>query len=511
MRYLILLLIPIVALSEVKVTDNLIINNNFEQGNTNSWTTNGDVQVIGDCCELNNIPSNYDLEFGDAGSIEQDFNLTSDTITQPMLDNGITLNSSVEVQNGEGGEGGWAGKNKGGSDTFVIRLQIKDANQNILSTTTQIRQTTTDIYGQNFTDSVTYTGIGSNIGNIHISGIDENAPDILGGANIDNVSVTMTYDDIVVLSSEETEHINSIVAVVQEPIIEEIIIVEAPVIEETITVEEPIIEEIILSAQQTNEIVEIFEEIEEVFTQEEFTQIQELVFEEIYIEPVQEEVFVETIQEMPELTLEEQFVEETIVLSPVIMEEEIMEAPVEMVEETVVEESTMESIVEPEMEVEESVEVAEEVFEEMIAEAPIEQETIIEETEEISNEEETIEETEGDTNIDESNSDIVTEETETQNESGSVETQLTIENITIKVADKIKTTEGQLKAVSIIVAKVMQGSNKISSYSQVNAEIFKQPVIMDRNIDSYFSQTYVDVRNIYNDRTYGDREDWISR
>jgi len=106
MRYLTLLLIPIVALSEVKVTDNLIINNNFEQGNSNSWTTSGDVQVIGDCCEINNIPSNYDLEFGDAGSIEQDFNLTSDTITQPMLDNGITLNSSVEVQNGEGGEGG---------------------------------------------------------------------------------------------------------------------------------------------------------------------------------------------------------------------------------------------------------------------------------------------------------------------------------------------------------------------------------------------------------------------
>jgi len=455
MRYLTLLLIPIFALSEVKVTDNLIINNNFEQGNSNGWTTNGDVHVLGDCCELNNIPSNYDLEFGDAGSVEQDFNLTSDTITQPMLDNGITLNSSVEVQNGEGGEGGWI--KKGGADTFTIRLQIKDENQNILSTTTQIRQTTTDIYGQNFTDSVSYTGTGSNIGNIHISGIDENAPDILGGANIDNVSVTMTYDDTV------------------------------------------------LSVQQTQEIAQIFEEIEEVFTQEEFTQIQELVFEEIYIEPVQEEVFVETIQEMPELTLEEQFVEETIVLSPVIMEEEIMEAPVEMVEETVVEESTMESVVEPEMEVEESVEVAEEVFEEMIAEAPIEQ------TEEISNEEEVVEETEGDTNIDESNSDIVTEETETNNESGSIETKLTIEDITIKVADKIKTTEGQLKAVSIIVAKVMQGSNKISSYSQVNAEIFKQPVIMDRNIDSYFSQTYVDVRNIYNDRTYGDREDWISR
>ena len=450
-----LLILPISLCAET--TDNLIINSTFEGGNANAWTQSGDGQVINDCCG-----SQYDYEFGDSGSIEQDFNLTSDSITQSMLNNGIQLDSSVLVQNGEGGEGGWA-SNRGGADSVTIRLQIKDADQNVLATTTQTRITTTDIYGQNFTDSVIYSGVGSNIGSIRIEGIDENAPDILGGANIDNVSVTMTYDDTV------------------------------------------------LSVQQTQEIAQIFEEIEEVFTQEEFTQIQELVFEEIYIEPVQEEVFVETIQEMPELTLEEQFVEETIVLSPVIMEEEIMEAPVEMVEETVVEESTIESVVEPEMEVEESVEVAEKVFEEMIAEAPIEQETTIEETEEISNEEETIEETEGNTEVVESNTDVVAEETETNNDSGSVETQLTIEDITIKVADKIKTTEGQLKAVSLIVAKVMSNNNKIDSYSQVNAEIFKQPVIMDRNIDSYFSQTYVDVRNIYNDRTYEDRQDWISR
>ena len=149
--------------------------------------------------------------------------------------------------------------------------------------------------------------------------------------------------------------------------------------------------------------------------------------------------------------------------------------------------------------------VVEEVYEEILAEAPIEQ------TEEISNEEETIEETEGNTEVVESNTDVVTEETETNNESGSVETELSIEDITIKVADKIKTTEGQLKAVSLIVAKVMSNNSKIDSYSQVNAEIFKQPVIMDRNIDTYLNQTYVDVRNIYNDKIYEDRSDWISR
>ena len=71
--------------------DKLSNNNNFETGNANGWTTNGDVQVLNDCCTLNNVPSNYDLEFGDSGSIEQQFNLTTDTISQAMLDNGIKV------------------------------------------------------------------------------------------------------------------------------------------------------------------------------------------------------------------------------------------------------------------------------------------------------------------------------------------------------------------------------------------------------------------------------------
>ena len=95
-----------VGLAEEKTTNNLITNGNFETGNANGWTTNGDVQVLNDCCELNGVSSNYDLEFGDSGSIEQEFNLTTNSINQNMLDNGITLNSTVEVQNGECGVAG---------------------------------------------------------------------------------------------------------------------------------------------------------------------------------------------------------------------------------------------------------------------------------------------------------------------------------------------------------------------------------------------------------------------
>ena len=47
--------------AEEKTTSNLITNGNFETGNSNNWTTSGNVQVLNDCCELNNVSSNYDL------------------------------------------------------------------------------------------------------------------------------------------------------------------------------------------------------------------------------------------------------------------------------------------------------------------------------------------------------------------------------------------------------------------------------------------------------------------
>ena len=154
-----LMLLTHITLAEEITTNNLIINNNFETGNANGWTTDGDVQVLNDCCTLNNVASNYDLEFGDSGSIEQQFNLTTDTITQAMLDNGITLNSTVEVQNGECGVAGcWAGRG-GEADSFTIILKIKDSDGNVLSTSTKIRTDVTNINGANFTDSLTYLSL----------------------------------------------------------------------------------------------------------------------------------------------------------------------------------------------------------------------------------------------------------------------------------------------------------------------------------------------------------------
>jgi len=200
MRFIVSILLLIISIHTISAeeitTNNLLTNGNFETGNANGWTTSGDTQVVSDCCELNNVTSNYDLEFGDSGSITQNVNLTTNTITQDMLDNGITLNQVTEVQNGECNVSGcWGGS--GNADTFTINLNIKNSSGTVIATMTSTRTDVTGINGANFTDTLIYTGTGSNVGNTTISAIDANAPATLGGPNIDNISLTMTYNNVV--------------------------------------------------------------------------------------------------------------------------------------------------------------------------------------------------------------------------------------------------------------------------------------------------------------------------
>ena len=192
--------------AEELTTGNLITNGDFETGNANGWTTGGDGRVLEDCCVLNNRTSNYDYEFGDSGYISQEFGLTSNSITTDMLDNGITLNSTIEVQNGECNVAGcWSGGNTGPADTFTNQLKIKDVTGKTLAEVTQSRTDTTGITGQDFQDTLIYTGTGSYYGNIRISGTDANAPATLGGPNVDNVTITMTYDDAVMPTAIQAE------------------------------------------------------------------------------------------------------------------------------------------------------------------------------------------------------------------------------------------------------------------------------------------------------------------
>ena len=276
--------------AEEQTTGNLITNGNFETGNSNGWTTSGNVQVLNDCCELNNVPSNYDLEFGDSGSISQDFKLYSNDITQDMLDNGITLNSTIEVQNGECNVTGcWGGQ--GAADTFTNELSIRDSNGNVLASNTNIRTDVTGINGANFSDTLIYNGTGSSNGNITISGSDANAPAYLGGPNLDNISVTMTYDDSV------------------------------------------------LATEIVEEIENIFEEVEEVFEELEFVQIEELFEEFVTLleePPLEEELsFEPVLMAVEEMPMEEEVAME--VEEEITMEVEEASEEEEMIEEEIIE------------------------------------------------------------------------------------------------------------------------------------------------------------------------------
>ena len=427
-RLIFILLFTLTLFAEELTTNNLITNGTFDNGTT-GWTLSGDAVRINDCC-----PGGHDLEFGDSGSIEQSFDLITDTITQPMLDNGITLNSSVEVQNGECAVAQcWGGQ--GGADSFTIRLQIRDSNNEILATTSQTRTNITGINGKDFQDTLSYTGINSNIGNILISGTDANAPASLGGPNVDNISVTMTYDDTV------------------------------------------------LTATQTQELQEIEEIISFIETEPiEFTEL----FEEVTVQEfIEEEYHFEILTEMVELKEEEKFVEESIVL-------EIYEEP------------------------ETEQEVATEIESEEIVVA--EEQTG---TEEVSSREESNIAEEESTPV--SSSERVEEESQTETRESNTSTETTeqtivaedvrvdsVQDISEQIARTTLDIDQQLILTQNLVAKVMSNNDMITGYTKVNTDIFKQPNLVNINIDSYINSIYTDNRDIYPNQYYEDRL-WTSR
>ena len=428
-RLIFILLFPLTLFAEELTTNNLITNGTFDNGTT-GWTLSGDAVRINDCC-----PGGHDLEFGDSGSIEQSFNLITDTITQPMLDNGITLNSSVEVQNGECAVAQcWGGQ--GGADSFTIRLQIRDSNNEILATTSQTRTNITGINGKDFQDTLSYTGINSNIGNILISGTDANAPANLGGPNVDNISVTMTYDDTV------------------------------------------------LTATQTQELQEIEEIISFIETEPiEFTEL----FEEVTVQEfIEEEYHFEILTEMVELKEEEKFVEESIVL-------EIYEEP-----ETEQEVAT-------EIESEEIVVAEEQTGTEEVSSR--EENSITEEESTTSNVE-----TQEETRTENSSSQPTSTDTETTEQTIVAEDVRvdSVQDISEQIARTTLDIDQQLILTQNLVAKVMSNNDMITGYTKVNTDIFKQPNLVNINIDSYINNIYTDNRDIYPNQYYEDRL-WTSR
>lgn len=467
MKYLFILLFPITLLAEEITTNNLIVNGDFNNG-TNGWTLSGDAVHINDCC-----PGGHDLEFGVYGSIEQSFDLINDPhITQLMLDsNPIVLNSSVEIQNGECQvQGCWGGS--GPADPFTVRLQIRDDENNVLAVTTQERYDVTGINGENFTNSLTYTGTGGYSGNIFISGSDSNNL-AGGGPNVDNIVTTLTYNNEVQLLSEaETQSINTAFEEIEE-VVEEISF--EPIEIETFN----------------------FEPIEQ--AELEISIPEETLFTEIQTEEINTGIVNVFSQEITEVSYGNQ--EE---LEEVSAEVEVYEERIEAEESSGPTTETENTIVEEETNTENSIEVAERQPETERenggTSSGSEDENLVGGDERERGENET---TGGTT------TEVATgEQSSESNQEVSVEV-VSVSDITKQVERVVTQVDKQLVIISNIVARKMQNKN-IQSYDQVNNEIFIQPTIADINIDEYTNTTYVDIRNIYPNKTYEDRL-WTSR
>jgi hypothetical protein len=143
-----------------------------------------------------------------------DIPLTDNTRTQEMLDNGITLNSYIDVANCDSQPGNCEGRS-GNADSHTVTIQLKDSSGNTLSTTTQTRTEIVGFQGNcngypssnsggqtancgQYNDQVIYNNHGSNKVDWSWSGTDNNTGSgQRGGPNLLGAALTMTYDDTV--------------------------------------------------------------------------------------------------------------------------------------------------------------------------------------------------------------------------------------------------------------------------------------------------------------------------
>ena len=459
--FLVLTLVILGAKAEELTTDNLLPNtgngvdwgsNSTDQINPGSsgYVNNGDV-VNGFTITCPESQANCGYKHSTGGDFEvtgtatvsvDDIDLTSNTITQDMLDNGITLNSYIDVANCDSKPGNCEGKS-GDADSHTVVIELKDLDGNVLSTTTQTRVGISGFQGNcngyphsnsggqtadcgQYNDQVIYNDTGSNKVDWSWSGTDNNnSSSSLGGPNLLGAKLTMTYDS----------------SLLDEEIIDE--------------------------------IDDVFEDIEDVFEYIEFTEIEEL-FEE----------FIPSFQELP--------MEEEISFEPVLMLLEEMPVEEEIIEEEIIEEFVMEeeSIMEEEMLEEEA--IAEEFVEEEFTEEEIVEEEPTKLAEEPNEKEEVKEEkptskTTKTANVKDKNN----------KKQKNIQPKETIKNNLVKIMDKvdkdIKDISKNLQIKNIIKLDAMAND-------QVSLDLYDVPFYKSKDI--YLDQIQIqDLRQIYDQKT----------
>jgi len=270
---------------------------------------------------------------------------SNDTITSTAdkLDNGITLDSTIDMQNCEwSGSAFRCGDSTGAVDSYTVKVRILDSSDEELATVTQTRTTDAGYYAnsETFTDQLIYTGTGASKYEWSWKGVDgsgstsshanQRGPNLLGA------KLLMTFDseDYVTISTESQTALTSVATVfteLEETFSEEIsAITTGELVTFSMEIEEEASFEETFSFEEESFEEEVFEETameEEVFEEEIIEE--EASFEESTMEPPQEEVMEET-----EMTSEEEEVMEEEETEMTSEEEGVEEESTEMVEET---------------------------------------------------------------------------------------------------------------------------------------------------------------------------------
>jgi chemotaxis protein histidine kinase CheA len=306
---------------------------------------------------------------------------SSDTITSTVdkLDNGITLDSTIDMQNCEWSGSAFAcGDSTGAADSYTVNIRILDSSDEELAAVTQTRTNDAGYYAnsETFTNQLIYTGTGASKYEWSWNGVDGSGSTSTHanqrGPNLLGAKLLMTFDseDYVRISTESQTALTSVettfaeleetfaeaVSVVAEdPVTFSMEIEEETSFEETFSFEEEVFEETFSFEEESFEeesfeepVVEeepmeeeIYEEAEEVETsfvpttseEEEVVSEEEESFEESTMEPTQEE---ETVAEEEETVAEEEEVASE-------EEEQVEEESTEVVEETNEEEAEEET------------------------------------------------------------------------------------------------------------------------------------------------------------------------
>ena len=478
---------------------------------------------------------------GTATVTADNIGLTSNSINQSMLDNGVTLNSYIDVANCESTEGNCESKG-GANDSHTTTIVLKDSSGNVLSTTTQTRNEVTGFQGNcngypgttttgittacgQYNDRIIYLGLGANKVDWSWQGTDSNYTNqSRQGPNLLGASLNMTYNNT------EFNPINEDTQEVIEDIDTDIIDIIEEIPEDFNWYEEdlpifeiPMEEEVYFDDNMgwEDDFYIPFEDIETVFIEELPSIIEEFdmeVFEEM---PVMEEVFFEEefIMEPPPMMMEEVFTEEfeedfTEFLEETGMEEEFMEfledegiTAEEFFEEITEEEfndelteesfeefeEPLEEITTEEESVSEVVEDETETMEEVTESEPVEEEKEVaknEPTEESPAEEESNSESSEDSDISTEDSG---EQEDIQSEEGKqMDTEDGIATDVAKVENKLKKN---LKTIAKQIAKV----TKETTQNLSKEDLF----LKGNNLDAYKEVAFYSTKSVYENTNMG--------